>query len=196
MVLQRQPFFWLIGINRSLFGRHTRWPGSHASRLVWHVTRGVMPPLARPKAVSHTNAPTSTLSPVALASLLCSEWRERSMAIMASFLVAQHLHERTQPRVERAWLESADSGSFRRVYVRACVRYERHAWLGATAMVIEPTAMDKPKTLWHRVQPCIVSFFVIKSMTNSKQAGAGAVLPRSSNKRRGQAVRDRKSFPP
>ena len=46
-------------------------------------------------------------------------------------------------------------------------------------MVIEPTAMDKPKTLWHRVQPCIVSFFVIKSMTNSKQAGAGAVLPRA-----------------
>ena len=47
-------------------------------------------------------------------------------------------------------------------------------------MVIEPTAMDKPKTLWDRVQPCIVSFFVIKSMTNSKQAGAGAVLPRIS----------------
>ena len=101
MVLQRQPFFWLIGINRSISGRHARWPGSQASRLVWHVTRGVMPPLARPKAVSHTNAPTSTLSPVALASLLCSEWCEATMAVTASFLVGQHLHERTRPRVER-----------------------------------------------------------------------------------------------
>ena len=103
-----------------------------------------MPPRARAKAVSHTNAPTSTLSPVALASLLCSGWRELSMAVMASFLVAQHLHERTQPRVECAWLESAGVGSFSHVHVRACVRYMRRAWLGAIAMVIEPTAMESP----------------------------------------------------
>ena len=38
--------------------------------------------------------------------------------------------------------------------------------------------MDKPMALWHTVQPCIISFFVIKSVTNSKQAGTGAVLPR------------------
>ena len=58
---------------------------SHASQLVWHVTRGVMSPRARAKAVIYANAPTSTLSPAALASLLCSEWREATTAATASF---------------------------------------------------------------------------------------------------------------
>ena len=113
MVLQRQPFFWHIGINRSQFDGTRRWPSSHASRLVWHVTRGVMSPRARAKAVSHANAPASTLSHAALASLLCSEWCEATMAVTASFLVGQHLHERTRPRVERVWLEGAGVGAFR-----------------------------------------------------------------------------------
>ena len=71
---------------------------------------------ARAKAVSQVNAPTSTLSTGALASLLCSEWRQATMAVTASFLVGQHLNERTEPRVERAWLESSGAGSFRRVH--------------------------------------------------------------------------------
>ena len=125
MVLQRQPFFWHIGINRSYFDGTRRWPGSHASRLFWHITHGVMPPRARAKAVSHTNAPTSTLSPVALASLLCSECRELSMAVMASCLVAQHLHERTRPRVERVWIWDAGVGMFCRVHVPVYVWYVR-----------------------------------------------------------------------
>ena len=36
--------------------------------------------------------------------------------------------------------------------------------------------MDKPMALWHTVQPCIISFFVIKSVTKSQQATAGAVF--------------------
>ena len=178
MVLQRQPFFGLVGIKTSLFGRRAHWPSSHASRWLWRATRGVMARRARAKAVSQVNAPTSTLSTGALASLLCSEWRQATVAVTASFLVGQHLNERTEPRVERAWLESAGAGSFRRVHVRAYVRYVRRAWLGATAMVIEPTAMDKPKALWHIVQPCSSSFFVNKTATKHEQAGAGAVLPR------------------
>ena len=128
MVLQRQPFFWPIGINRSKFDGTRRWPSSHTSRLFWYVARGVMLRRARAKAKSHANAPTSTLSTVTLASLLCSEWCEATMAVTASFLVGQHLHERTRPRVERAWLQSAGVIAFRRVhatvYVR-CVRRER-----------------------------------------------------------------------
>ena len=78
---------------------------------------------ARANASSHAKAPTSTLSPAALASLLCSEWHEATMIVTASFLVGQHVHERTVPRVERALLESAGVGSFRRVHVRrVCVR--------------------------------------------------------------------------
>ena len=36
---------------------------------------------------------------------------------------------------------------------------------------------NRPPNSWHTVQPCNHSFFVIKSVTNSKQAGAGTVLP-------------------
>ena len=50
------------------------------------------------------------------------------MTVTASFLVGQHVHERTAQRVERVWLEGAGVGAFRRVhmsvYVR-CVRRER-----------------------------------------------------------------------
>ena len=42
------------------------------------------------------------------------------MTVTASFLVGQHVHERTVPRVERALLESAGVGSFRRVHVCVC----------------------------------------------------------------------------
>ena len=38
--------------------------------------------------------------------------------------------------------------------------------------------MDKRMALRHVVQPCNISFFVIKTVTNSQQVGAGAVLPR------------------
>ena len=47
------------------------------------------------------------------------------MAATASFLVCQHLHERTRPRVERAWLQGAGVGAISRVYVAVYVGYVR-----------------------------------------------------------------------
>ena len=63
----------LTAFNRSLLARAVCWPGSNRSRLAMRVTRGVMPPLPRAKAVSHVSAPISSLSPAASAALLLSD---------------------------------------------------------------------------------------------------------------------------
>ena len=62
----------------------------------------------------------------------------------------------------------------------ACVRAIREARMARSDSHGDRahTAMDKPKTLWHIVQPCNSSFFVNKTATKHEQAGAGAVLPR------------------
>ena len=69
------------------------------------------------------------------------------MAVTASFLVGQHLHERNRPRVERVWLEGAGVGAFRRVhmsvYVR-CVRRERRQSEYHAGEVWQPWI-----SLWH-----------------------------------------------
>ena len=59
--------------NGARLARAVRWPGSNASRLALCVTRGVMPPRPRAKAVSHASAPISTLSSAAFTALLLSD---------------------------------------------------------------------------------------------------------------------------
>ena len=87
------------------------WPGSNASQLALCVTRGVMPPRPRTKAVSHASAPTSTLSPAALAALLLAE--RLSSTRTASELLAAGIRFQlcSKPRVEWAPFESAGFGA-------------------------------------------------------------------------------------
>ena len=73
------------------------------------------------------------------------------MAVTASFLVGQHVHERIAPRVERAWLEGAGVGAFRRVHVRAYVRSVRRAWLGAIAIGREPQPIVSGQCVRHKM---------------------------------------------
>ena len=62
-----------MSFHGSLLARAVRWPGSNRSRLALRVTRGVMPPRPRAKAVSHASAPTSTLSSASFAALLLAD---------------------------------------------------------------------------------------------------------------------------
>ena len=97
--------------NGSHLARAVRWPSSNASQLAMRVTRGVMAPLLRAKAVSHASAPISTLSSAAFAALLLAERPSSTRTAFELLAAGIHLPSCPKPRVELAPLVYAGFGA-------------------------------------------------------------------------------------
>ena len=111
--------------NGSRLARAVRWPGSNASRLTLRVTRGVMLPRPRAKAMRHATAPISTLSSAACAALLLAERPSSTRTAFELLAAGIHLALCPKPRVELAPLEWAGFGDFLFVCVQFIERYLR-----------------------------------------------------------------------
>ena len=97
--------------NGSRLARAVRWPGSNASRLTLRVTRGVMLPRPRAKAMRHATAPISTLSSAACAALLLAERPSSTRTAFELLAAGIHLALCPKPRVELAPLEYTGFGA-------------------------------------------------------------------------------------
>ena len=97
--------------NGSRLARAVRWPGSNASRLTLRVTRGVMLPHPRAKAMRHATAPISTLSSAACAALLLAERPSSTRTAFELLAAGIQLALCPKPRVELAPLEYTGFGA-------------------------------------------------------------------------------------
>ena len=115
--------------NGSRLARAARWPRSNASQLALRVTRGVMLPRPRAKAVSHATAPIFTLSSAACAALLLAERPSSTRTAFELLAASIHLALCPKPRVEWASLEWAGIGALGFVCAQCIERYLRRTRL-------------------------------------------------------------------